>query len=111
MDPETSRPERTVLHQEHKRLGAMLIDFHGWEMPVRYTSIPQEHQQVRERAGLFDLCHMGRLCIRGPQAEDWLQGLITNDTSGMEEGDARYTLFCREDGTIIDDAIVYRLAD
>ena len=78
----------------------MLIDFHGWEMPVRYTSIPEEHQQVRERAGLFDLCHMGRICIRGPEAEDWLQALITNDTSGMENGDARYTLFCREDGTL-----------
>ncbi|MEE3181594.1 MAG: glycine cleavage system aminomethyltransferase GcvT [Planctomycetota bacterium] len=111
MGSETSQPERTVLYDEHKRLGAMLIDFHGWEMPVRYTSIPEEHQQVREHAGLFDLCHMGRLCIRGPEAEDWLQSLITNDSSGMESGDARYTLFCREDGTIIDDAIVYKLAD
>ena len=64
----TNEPERTVLYEEHKRLGAMLIDFHGWEMPVRYTSIPEEHQQVRERAGLFDLCHMGRLDISGPQA-------------------------------------------
>ena len=111
MGSETSQPERTVLYEEHRRLGAMLIDFHGWEMPVRYTSIPEEHQQVREHAGLFDLCHMGRLSIRGPESEDWLQGLITNDTSGMESGDARYTLFCREDGTIIDDAIVYKLAD
>lgn len=105
----TSQPERTVLYEEHKRLGAMLIDFHGWEMPVRYTSIPQEHQQVRKHAGLFDLGHMGRLSIRGPQAEDWIQSLITNDTSAMEDGDARYTLFCREDGAILDDAIIYRL--
>ena len=89
----------------------MLIDFHGWEMPVRYTSIPQEHQQVRESAGLFDLCHMGRLAISGPRAEDWLQSLITNDTSAIECGNARYTLFCQEDGTILDDAIVYRLEE
>ena len=79
----------------------MLIDFHGWEMPVRYTSIPQEHQQVRESAGLFDLCHMGRLAISGPQAEEWLQALITNDTAAIETGNARYTLFCQEDGTIL----------
>ena len=89
----------------------MLIDFHGWEMPVRYTSIPQEHQQVRESAGLFDLCHMGRLAISGPQAEEWLQALITNDTAAIETGNARYTLFCQEDGTILDDAIVYRLEE
>ncbi|MAM46685.1 MAG: glycine cleavage system aminomethyltransferase GcvT [Planctomycetota bacterium] len=107
----TNEPERTVLYEEHKRLGAMLIDFHGWEMPVRYTSIPQEHQQVRESAGLFDLCHMGRLAISGPQAEEWLQALITNDTAAIETGNARYTLFCQEDGTILDDAIVYRLEE
>ena len=89
----------------------MLIDFHGWEMPVRYTSIPEEHQQVRERAGLFDLCHMGRLDISGPQAETWIQGLITNDILSMRPGDARYTLFCNDSGTILDDAIVYKLEE
>ena len=107
----TNEPERTVLYEEHKRLGAMLIDFHGWEMPVRYTSIPEEHQQVRERAGLFDLCHMGRLDISGPQAEAWIQGLITNDILSMQPGDARYTLFCNDSGTILDDAIVYKLEE
>ena len=107
----TNNPERTILYEEHKRLGAMLIDFHGWEMPVRYTSIPEEHQQVRERAGLFDLCHMGRLDISGPAAEAWIQGLITNDIASMNTGDARYTLFCNDSGTILDDAIVYRLED
>ena len=107
----TNEPERTVLYEEHKRLGAMLIDFHGWEMPVRYTSIPEEHQQVRERAGLFDLCHMGRLDISGPQAETWIQGLITNDILSMQPGDARYTLFCNDSGTILDDAIVYKLEE
>ena len=107
----TNEPERTVLYEEHKRLGAMLIDFHGWEMPVRYTSIPEEHQQVRERAGLFDLCHMGRLDISGPQAEAWIQSLITNDILSMKPGDARYTLFCNDSGTILDDAIVYKLEE
>ena len=64
----------------------MLIDFHGWEMPVRYTSIPEEHQQVRERAGLFDLCHMGRLDFSGPDAEDWVNRLITADLTAIPTG-------------------------
>ena len=95
----------------HRELGATLVDFHGWEMPIRYTSIPEEHRRVRESAGLFDLCHMGRLEVSGPDADSWIDGLITNDLTQIGVGDARYTLITTESGTIIDDAIVYRLPD
>lgn len=111
MSSPTTNPERTVLFDEHLALDAVIVDFHGWEMPVRYGSIPEEHQRVRETAGLFDLGHMGRLLLRGPDAEAWLQRVLTNDTSLLEVGDARYTLICAEDGGIIDDAIIYRLPE
>ena len=109
----TSHPalEKTCLSEEHRALGATLVDFNGWEMPVRYGSIPEEHQKVRLSAGLFDLCHMGRLEILGPDASKWVQRTITNDFDAMQPGDARYTLICNDDGGVIDDAIVYRLPD
>jgi aminomethyltransferase len=88
-----------------------MVDFHGWEMPIRYGSIPEEHQKVRLSAGLFDLCHMGRLEVRGKGAREWVQRVITNDYDAMRPGDARYTLIANEDGGIIDDAVVYRLED
>ncbi|MBI4604650.1 MAG: glycine cleavage system aminomethyltransferase GcvT [Planctomycetes bacterium] len=100
---------RTCLIEEHRALGATLVDFHGWEMPVRYGSIPEEHEKVRLSAGLFDLCHMGRLEVAGPGTRDWVQRLITNDLDAMAPGDARYTLIANESGTIIDDAIAYKL--
>lgn len=80
-------------------------------MPVRYGSIPEEHQKVRLSAGLFDLGHMGRLEIAGKDARDWAQRVISNDYDAMKPGDARYTLLLNEDGTIIDDAIVYKLPE
>jgi aminomethyltransferase len=92
-------------------LGATLIDFHGWMMPVRYGSIPEEHTKVRLCAGMFDLCHMGRLEIAGRDAVSWVDRVITNDASRLKPGDARYTLLCTEDGSILEDAIVYRLVD
>jgi len=88
-----------------------MVDFHGWEMPIRYGSIPDEHRQVRESAGIFDLCHMGRLEMTGPDADEWLQRIVTNDVAAIGVGSARYTLICNDAGTIIDDAIVYRLPD
>jgi aminomethyltransferase len=90
-------------------LGATIIDFHGWEMPLRYGSIPDEHLKVRLSAGLFDLCHMGRLEVVGPDADAWVGRVITNDYDALKPGDARYTLICNERGTVIEDAIVYRL--
>jgi len=80
-------------------------------MPVRYGSIPQEHEQVRRSGGLFDLCHMGRLELRGPGAAAWANRLISNDYDAMAPGDARYTLILQEGGTILDDAIVYKVPE
>jgi aminomethyltransferase len=88
-----------------------LVDFHGWEMPIRYGSIPEEHARVRLAAGLFDLCHMGRLEVTGTDAAAWVQRVITNDYDAMKTGDARYTLITNEEGGIIDDAVVYRLEE
>jgi aminomethyltransferase len=103
--------ERTVLHAEHVARGADLVDFHGWEMPLSYGAIPDEHRRVRQSAGIFDLGHMGRLRVRGRDAERWLQSVLTNDLARLRVGDARYTLLCNDAGGILDDAIVYRLAD
>jgi aminomethyltransferase len=103
--------ERTCLYDQHVALGATLIDFHGWMMPVRYGSIPEEHAKVRLCAGIFDLCHMGRLEIAGRDAVAWVDRVITNDCSRLKPGDARYTLLCTESGSILEDAIVYRLLD
>ena len=110
-DAPTDELERTALYDEHVALGATIVDFHGWEMPIRYGKIPEEHLRVRESAGLFDLGHMGRLRLSGPGALAWLQRILTNDISALEVGDARYSLICREDGGVIDDAVVYRLPD
>ena len=101
--------ERTCLAGEHRALGATLVDFHGWEMPIRYGSIPEEHLKVRLTAGLFDLCHMGRLEITGKQASEWVGRVTTGDIDALKPGAARYTLVTNEFGTIIDDAIVYKL--
>ncbi len=100
---------RTCLYENHLKAGATMVDFHGWEMPIRYTQIPQEHQKVRLSAGLFDLCHMGRLEFSGPGAEEWVQSVVTTDVSRIEIGHARYSLICDPNGGIIDDIIIYRL--
>ncbi len=103
--------KKTPLLAEHERLGATLIDFHGWEMPVRYGNIPAEHAQVRQRSGLFDLCHMGRLELHGPDAATWLDRVLSSEVASMDVGEARYGLILNPQGTIIDDAIAYRLDD
>jgi aminomethyltransferase len=100
--------DSTCLRESHRRLGAVLVDFHGWEMPIRYGEIPAEHRQVRESAGLFDLCHMGRLEVDGPEAVVWIDGLVTLDVAALDPGRARYGLVCDDGGGIIDDIIVYR---
>lgn len=87
-----------------------MVDFHGWEMPLQYSSIKEEHLAVRTAAGLFDLSHMGRLAVVGEAAGTFLQGLLTNDLSILEPGQAQYTLMCRDDGGILDDLVVYREA-
>ena len=102
---------RTPLYEEHRSLGARLVDFAGWEMPVQYEGIKAEHEAVRNRVGLFDVSHMGEVVFRGPQAEEAVQRLITRDVSRLDEGQAGYSAVCYEDGGTVDDVIVYRRPD
>ncbi|HEY3117169.1 MAG TPA: glycine cleavage system aminomethyltransferase GcvT [Chloroflexota bacterium] len=102
---------RTPLAAVHEALGARMVPFSGWLMPVQYTSIVAEHLHTRTSASLFDLSHMGRLRISGSGAQALLQHATTNDVSRLAEGGAQYTLACNEDGGIIEDLIVYRFAD
>ena len=99
---------RTPLHAQHVGLGARLVPFAGYEMPVQYAGVKQEHLAVRGAAGLFDVSHMGELDITGEDATALIDGLITNDASRVKDGRAQYTCACNEEGTILDDLIVYR---
>lgn len=99
---------RTPLYSEHVRLGARLVPFAGWEMPIQYRGIAAEHAAVRERVGLFDVSHMGELHVEGPNALAAVDALITNDLSKAEDGQALYTCCCNEAGSVLDDLIVYR---
>jgi aminomethyltransferase len=103
------QPKRTPLHETHIALGARMVEFAGWLMPVQYAGIIAEHQAVRRRAGLFDLCHMGILEVRGPGALRFLERVTTNDPSRLTIGRAQYSLLCQPDGGVIDDLIVYRV--
>ena len=100
---------RTPLHDRHVALGARMVPFAGWEMPVQYEGVIQEHRAVREDAGAFDVSHMGELEVDGPRASELLQGLLSNDLGRIEPGGAQYTLLTNEAGGIIDDLIVYEL--
>jgi aminomethyltransferase len=100
---------RTPLHDRHVALGARMVPFAGWEMPVQYEGVIQEHRAVRTDAGVFDVSHMGELEIEGPTARDLLQSMLSNDVDKLEPGDAQYTLLTNEQGGIIDDLILYRL--
>ncbi len=99
---------RTPLYEEHESLGARLVDFSGWEMPVQYSGIKAEHEAVRTATGLFDVSHMGEAVLRGPQAEAAVQRLVTRDVSRQEVGQAGYSAVCYEDGGTVDDVIVYK---
>jgi aminomethyltransferase len=99
---------RTPLHDEHVALGARLVPFAGFEMPIQYKGIVEEHRAVRERAGLFDVSHMGELELEGPGALEAANALVTNDLERVSDGQAMYTCACNERGTILDDLIVYR---
>ncbi len=100
--------KRTALYELHRELGAKMTEFAGWELPVSYAGILAEHAATRQRAGLFDVSHMGRLELRGPHAADVLQRASTNDVSALRVGRAQYGLMCREDGGIIEDFIILR---
>jgi aminomethyltransferase len=100
---------RTPLYDRHVALGARLVPFAGWEMPVQYEGVIAEHMAVRSDAGVFDVSHMGELEVEGPTAGELLQGTLSNDIDRLELGDAQYTLLTTESGGIVDDLIVYRL--
>ena len=102
---------RTPLHGEHLRLGARMVPFAGWDMPVQYQSIIQEHRAVREAAGMFDVSHMGEFRVAGPAATEFLQRMTPNDVSTLQPGTAQYSCLLREDGGMVDDIFVYRLED
>jgi glycine cleavage system T protein (aminomethyltransferase) len=104
--------KRTPLCEVHRQLGARLIDFGGWEMPVQYKAgTIKEHKAVRAALGLFDVSHMGEATLRGPRASEAVAKLATNDVAGAAAGKAVYTLLCRPDGGIVDDCIFYKRAD
>jgi len=102
---------RTPLYEEHKALGARLVDFAGWEMPVQYEGVKAEHAAVRERCGLFDVSHMGEVVFRGPDAGAAVQRLVTRDVACMKVGQAGYCAVCYESGGTVDDVLVYRRED
>jgi len=102
---------KTVLNPVHRDLGARLVEFGGYEMPVWYSSLTEEHHAVRRGAGLFDLCHMGRLEVVGPRAVEAVDSVITNHVAAMRPGQIRYALVCNERGGVRDDILAYRLPD
>ena len=101
----------TPLNAWHHSHNGRMVDFAGWEMPVQYSSIVEEHNAVRNAVGLFDISHMGRLQFRGDSSQAFLNGTLTNDIAKLKVGDARYSLICGKDGGVLDDVLVYRLPD
>jgi aminomethyltransferase len=101
--------KRTALFSVHQKLGAKLIDFGGWEMPVQYTSITDEHLAVRNAAGIFDISHMGEVTVSGAAAVEFLNFILTNNIRKLAAGEGQYTLMCNERGGVIDDLYAYRL--
>src|SRR3954447_17427895 len=109
MNAPTETLRRTPLYERHEAAGARLVPFAGWEMPVQYEGIRQEHVNVRTNAGLFDVSHMGEIETRGPQAEAFLQRILSNDVTKIAEGGAQYSVLCTPDGGVLDDLFTYRL--
>jgi aminomethyltransferase len=108
----TSAPpalRRTPLFEQHVEAGAKLVEFAGWEMPVQYEGVREEHLAVREAAGIFDVSHMGQIETSGPQALELLQRLLSNDIAAIPPGGAQYSVLCREDGGVLDDLFTYRI--
>jgi aminomethyltransferase len=103
--------KRTPLFEQHRQLGARLVEFGGWEMPVQYSGILEEHEAVRQRAGVFDVSHMGEFQVEGSGALDLLQGWVPNNVARLEVNQALYSQICRADGGTLDDLVIYRLGD
>jgi len=111
MEPSVTHLERTPLYESHRALGAKMMPFGGFDMPVQYSGILDEHRAVREAAGLFDVSHMGEVLVLGPDAFGFVQHLVTNDAGALYDGRAMYTVMCRVDGGAVDDLLAYRLAE
>lgn len=103
--------KRTPLYQQHVAAGAKMVDFGGWEMPVQYQGILEEHRAVRAKAGLFDVSHMGEIWIKGPNALEMVQKVITNDVSRLKVGQVQYAIMCYPGGGAVDDLLVHKVAD
>jgi aminomethyltransferase len=103
--------KNTPLNDQHIKLGAKMVPFAGYSMPVQYTGIIDEHHAVRKQAGLFDVSHMGEVSVTGPNAMAFIQNLVTNDISTLYDGKALYTAMCNLEGGIIDDLLVYRISE
>lgn len=100
--------KRTALYEEHIKSGGRMVDFGGWELPVQYTGVLDEHTSCRSACGLFDVSHMGEVPVEGPGAEGFLNYLVTNNISKLATGQALYTAMCNESGGIVDDLVIYR---
>src|SRR6266545_1776789 len=109
MAAETDTLKRTPLHDRHVAAGARLVPFAGWEMPVQYAGIQEEHRAVRERLGIFDVSHMGEIETVGSDAEAFLQRILSNDVSKIAEDGAQYSVLCNAEGGVLDDLFTYRL--
>jgi aminomethyltransferase len=107
----TETLRRTPLYTQHVALGARMVPFAGWEMPVQYKGITPEHHAVRKAAGVFDVSHMGELFVEGPGAQAAIDRLVTNDVGKLIPGRALYTVACNDQGTILDDLIIYRIGE
>ena len=106
----TGTLKRTPLYEEHKAAGGKIVPFAGWEMPVQYSGIVDEHNTVRNAVGLFDVSHMGELVVEAPNALALVGSLVTNDVETLQDGQAKYTVCCNDKGTVLDDLIIYRVA-
>ncbi|MBI4052309.1 MAG: glycine cleavage system aminomethyltransferase GcvT, partial [Elusimicrobia bacterium] len=105
MHAETLR--RTALSQVQKQIGGRFVDFHGWELPIQFSSILKEHQAVRTACGMFDVSHMGQVTVEGPRALDFLQKITSNDLAKISKGKGIYTHILNQQGGVVDDVIVY----
>lgn len=100
--------KRTALYNEHEKYGGKLIEFAGWSLPVQYEGIIEEHEAVRNKAGLFDVSHMGEVKVKGKEAFNFVQNLVTNDISVLNDNQVIYTFMCYENGGVVDDLLVYK---
>src|SRR5919107_5970833 len=111
MAADTETLKRTPLYDRHVAAGAKLVPFAGWEMPVQYTGIREEHLNVRSHAGIFDVSHMGEIETTGPDAQKFLQRILSNDVSKIAENGAQYSVLTKEDGGVLDDLFTYKLGE